>query len=149
MIATVANIAIGNDHAGFKTKEYIKQHLNIMGYSFQDFGTFSEESMDYPDVAHPLAIAVQDGAFKFGILVCGSGNGMAIVANKYPAVRAALCWNETITQLARQHNDANILALPARFISPDEAVKLSILFITTDFEGGRHQGRKEKITKNL
>ena len=149
MVDSVAHIAIGSDHAGYKTKEFIKQHLIGSGYEFRDYGTFSEESMDYPDSAHPLAKAVQSGFCSFGILICGSGNGMAIVANKYSGVRAALCWNETITLLARQHNDANILALPARYISEEEALKLSLLFLTTDFEGGRHQRRVEKISKIL
>ena len=142
-------IAIGSDHAGFSIKEIIKQHLSDLGYTFQDFGAYSEASMDYPDSAHPVANAVQSGKYKFGILICGSGNGVAITANKYTSIRAALCWNEQITVLARQHNDANIIALPARFITPEEAVKLVLLFLTTPFEGGRHQARVEKISKIL
>jgi ribose 5-phosphate isomerase B len=149
MIDSIAEIAIGSDHAGYKTKEFIKQHLTKSGYLFRDYGTFTEESMDYPDSAHPLSKAVQSGLFPFGILICGSGNGMAIVANKYPGIRAALCWNETITLLARQHNDANVLALPARYISEEEALRLSLLFLTTDFEGGRHEKRVKKISKIL
>jgi ribose 5-phosphate isomerase B len=149
MIDTLMHIAIGSDHAGVKLKVYIKQYLIEKGYLLQDFGSFSEESMDYPDSAHPLSKAVQSGVFKYGILICGTGNGMAIVANKYPEIRAAVCWNEAITILARKHNDANILTLPARFISHEEAAKLSFLFITTDFEGGRHERRIEKITKFL
>ena len=145
MDESLAQIAIGSDHAGFSTKEFIKQHLNELGYTFHDFGAFSEASMDYPDSAHPVAKAVQSGDYKFGILICGSGNGVAIVANKYTAIRAALCWNEQITILSRQHNDANIIALPARFITQEEAVKLALLFLTTPFEGGRHQTRVEKI----
>jgi ribose 5-phosphate isomerase B len=146
---SVALIAIGSDHAGFKTKEFIKQHLGESGYIFRDFGTFSEESMDYPDSAHPLSKAVQSGSCSFGILICGSGNGMAIVANKYPGIRAALCWNESITLLARQHNDANVLALPARYINEEAALKLSLVFLTTAFEGGRHERRVDKISKIL
>ena len=149
MIDSVAHIAIGSDHAGYKTKEFIKQRLNESGHVFRDYGTFSEESMDYPDSAHPVSKAVQSGLYAFGILICGSGNGMAIVANKYPGIRAALCWNETITVLARQHNNANVLALPARFISEEEALKLTLLFLTTDFDGGRHERRVEKISKIL
>ncbi len=103
--------------------------------------------MDYPDSAHPVAKAVESGSCKFGILICGSGNGVAIVANKYTSIRAALCWNEEITVLARQHNDANIIALPARFITQEEAVKFSLLFLTTPFEGGRHQARVDKISR--
>jgi len=143
---SVDQIAIGSDHAGFSTKEFIKVHLGELGYTFHDFGAFSEESMDYPDSAHPVANAVQSGTYNFGILICGSGNGVAIVANKYTAIRAALCWNEKITVLSRQHNDANIIALPARFITPEEAVKFVMLFLTTPFEGGRHQTRVDKIS---
>jgi len=147
MTDTIKNIAIGCDHAGFKTKERIKQSLNELGWFIQDFGTFSEDSMDYPDSAHPVAKEVQKGIYKFGILICGSGNGMAMVANKYIGIRAAICWNETITLLARKHNDANILTLPARFITQEEAVDFSILFVNTEFEGGRHVCRVEKIDK--
>ena len=139
-------IAIGSDHAGFKVKEFIKLKFSKLGYYLHDYGAFSEESMDYPDSAHPVAKAVQSGAYKFGILICGSGNGVAIVANKYPGIRTALCWNEQITLLSRQHNDANIIALPARFITEEEAVKFALLFVTTAFEGGRHQQRVNKIS---
>ena len=142
-------IAIGSDHAGFSTKEVIKQNLSKLGYSFNDFGCFSEESMDYPDSAHPVAKAVQSGSCRFGIVICGSGNGVAIVANKYKGIRTALCWNEQVTILARQHNDANIIALPARFISTEDAVKFALLFLTTPFEGGRHQTRVDKISNML
>ncbi|MCX6304260.1 MAG: ribose 5-phosphate isomerase B [Bacteroidetes bacterium] len=145
MVDSFKQIAIGCDHAGFVTKEYIKLNLGKSGYAFHDFGTFSELSMDYPDTAHPLAKAVQSGEYKFGILICGSGNGVAIVANKYKGIRAAICWNEEITELARRHNDANIIVLPARFISNDEAVQFVELFLATQFEGGRHQGRVDKI----
>ena len=145
MIESFVDIAIGCDHAGFNTKEFVKQELNRLGYTFHDFGTFSDNSMDYPDSAHPVAKAVQSGRNKFGILICGSGNGVAIVANKYTGIRAALCWNKKITILARKHNDANIIALPARFITPENAVKYTLLFLNTRFEGGRHQMRIEKI----
>ncbi len=149
MNGSLKQIAIGSDHAGFSTKEHIKQHLTELGYTFHDFGTYSEVSMDYPDAAHPVSKAVESGTYKSGILICGSGNGVAIVANKYTGIRAALCWNEQITALARQHNDANIICIPARFITPDEAVKFSLLFLTTPFEGGRHQVRVDKISACL
>jgi ribose 5-phosphate isomerase B len=149
MIDSVIHIAIGSDHAGFKTKEFVKESLNELGFALHDFGTFSEESMDYPDSAHPLAKAVQDGVYQYGILICGSGNGMAIVANKYSGIRAALCWNEDSTLLARKHNDANILALPARFVSREEAARFSALFLSTGFERGRHERRIEKIVNIL
>jgi ribose 5-phosphate isomerase B len=138
-------IAIGSDHAGFEMKEYLKSRLSESGYSLKDFGTDSTESMDYPDIAHPLARAVNEGKYKYGIVICGSGVGMCIVANKYPGVRAALVWEEEIARLSRQHNDANIISLPARFISNDQAVKFTEIFLNTDFEGGRHQRRVEKI----
>lgn len=149
MVDSFKQIAIGCDHAGFVVKEYIKQNLEKTGYTFHDFGTFSETSMDYPDIAHPLAKAIQSGEYKFGILICGSGNGVAIVANKYTGIRAAICWLEDITTLARRHNDANIIVLPARFISMEAAVQFVQLFVTTEFEGGRHQRRVDKITENL
>jgi ribose 5-phosphate isomerase B len=148
MVDSFKQIAIGSDHAGFSTKECIKKNL-VGSYLFHDFGTFSEASMNYPDVAHPLAKAVQSGEYKFGILICGSGNGVAIVANKYTGIRAAICWNEDITSLARRHNDANILVLPARFINGEEAIKFATIFFTTEFEGGRHQQRVEKINHVL
>jgi ribose 5-phosphate isomerase B len=149
MVESLVQIAIGCDHAGFTVKELIKQQLDGTVYAFHDFGCFSVQSMDYPDSAHPVAKAVQSGKAAFGILICGSGNGMAIVANKYTGIRAALCWNEETTLLSRQHNDANIIALPARFISPEDAVRFSLLFVTTGFEGGRHQARIDKISNVL
>ena len=149
MVDFFKQIAIGCDHAGFILKEYIKQNLSESNCIFHDYGTFSEKSMDYPDTAHPLAKAVQSGDYKMGILICGSGNGVAIVANKYKGIRAAICWNEEITRLARQHNDANIIVLPALFIGQKEAVQLVRLFLSTEFEGGRHQGRIEKINNLL
>lgn len=139
-------IAIGSDHAGFTLKEYLKKILEGWGYQVKDFGAFSEESMDYPDSIHPLAKAIKEGKYKRGIIMCGSGNGAAMVANKYPHVRAALCWEEEITKLARLHNDANIISLPARFISNVHAAELIHLFLTTDFEGGRHERRVKKVS---
>lgn len=138
-------IAIGCDHAGFQYKEYIKTHLNLRIDQFLDMGTHSDNSMDYPDTAHPVAKAVQSGEAGIGILICGSGNGMTIVANKYKGVRCALCWNTELAVLARKHNDANIISLPARFISEEEALRCVTAFLDTDFEGGRHQRRVEKI----
>lgn len=149
MVDSFIQIAIGCDHAGFSTKEYIMHSMAIADHSFHDFGTFSSDSMDYPDTAHPVAKAVESGNYKYGILICGSGNGVAIVANKYKGIRAAICWNAETTVLARQHNDANILALPARFISQEEAVQFVLLFLNTGFEGGRHQNRVNKITDLL
>lgn len=146
MEGKILKIAIGGDHAGFQMKEYIKQNLEILDFSFEDFGTFSDENADYPDIAHPLSEAVEKGKFLFGILICGSGNGMAIVANKYKTIRAALCWNEETAKLARTHNNANILVFPARFISQELAVRCLELFLNTAFEGGRHQRRIEKIS---
>jgi ribose 5-phosphate isomerase B len=138
-------LALGCDHAGFELKEYLKIKLSESGYSIRDFGTFSDESMDYPDIAHPVASSVDSGQFQAGVLICGSGNGMCITANKYGGIRAALCWNTELTRLSRTHNDANILCLPARFIDPEDALKCSIVFLTTAFEGGRHLQRVEKI----
>jgi len=138
-------IPIACDHGGFEMKEYIKDELVKTGYKVKDFGTFSKESVDYPDFIHPLAKEIENGTYKLGIIICGSGNGAQMVANKYPNVRAALCWTEEISRLARQHNDANILSLPGRFIDKKLAVKLVEIFLNTDFEGGRHQNRIEKI----
>jgi ribose 5-phosphate isomerase B len=138
-------LALGCDHAGYELKEYLKVKLAESGYSIRDFGTYATASMDYPDVAHPLASSVNKGQYPAGILICGSGNGMAITANKYPNVRAALCWSTELSKLARLHNNANILCLPARFIEPEEALSATLSFLKTDFEGGRHQSRVEKI----
>jgi ribose 5-phosphate isomerase B len=138
-------IVIGCDHAGFLLKEYLKTELTASGFEFHDFGTFSEESADYPDYIHPLAKAINSGEFEKGIIICGSANGVSIVANKYPNVRAAVCWNEEVVKLARLHNDANIIALPARFITKEEALGFVRLFFSTRFEGGRHQRRVDKI----
>jgi ribose 5-phosphate isomerase B len=138
-------IAIACDHAGVELKDYIKNKLTLNGFQFEDYGTNSLEAVDYPDMIHPLARDINDGKFPFGVIICGSGNGVAMTANKYKNVRAAICWNEEITKLARLHNDANIISLPARFITRDEAYQFVQLFMTTAFEGGRHQRRVDKI----
>lgn len=138
-------IIIGSDHAGYKLKEYIKEKCEKENYIIKDIGTYYEASMDYPDVAHPLAEAVEKGDYTYGILFCGSGNGMAIAANRHKGVRAALCWDEEITRLARLHNNANILTLPARYIDFDLAYEMVKIFLNTDFEGGRHVRRVEKL----
>lgn len=140
-------IYIGSDHAGFLLKEQLKKKLVGDGYEVKDFGTHSEESMDYPDIAHPLAASIDKGENETGILICGSGNGVSMVANKYPHVRAALCWNKELAALARQHNNANILTLPARFISAETAFEIADAFLNTGFEGGRHQRRVGKIAR--
>ncbi len=142
-------LLIASDHAGFETKEYIKQYLEQQGYTIKDFGTFSDESMDYPDVIHPLAHEINVGNFQRGIIFCGSGNGVNIVANKYPFVRSALCWMKEIASLARQHNDANVVALPARFIDKEMALEIVSTFLNTGFEGGRHTARVKKITEGI
>jgi len=138
-------IAIGGDHAGFECKTEMIKVLEAHGYEVKDFGPFTNASADYPDFVHPLCNAIEAGEFKQGILICGSGNGVAITANKHQGIRAALCWNEDLAALARQHNDANVLALPARFIPFDLAAKLAEIFLTTEFEGGRHATRVNKI----
>jgi len=139
-------VAIGGDHAGFTYKEAIKDMLADQGIEVQDFGPFSTDSVDYPDFVHPLAQAVERGEFDFGILVCGSGNGVAITANKHQHIRAALCWNIDLAALARQHNNANVLCLPERFITVDVALACVTTFLATNFEGGRHQNRVNKIS---
>lgn len=138
-------IAIGGDHAGFEYKTELIKVLEAKGYEVKDFGPYSNASADYPDFVHPLCNAIEAGEFNQGILICGSGNGVAITANKHQGIRAALCWTEDLAALARQHNDANVLALPARFISFDLAAKLAEIFLTTEFEGGRHATRVNKI----
>lgn len=138
-------LGIASDHAGYEMKEELRKYLVEMGYEVKDFGTHSPESMDYPDVAHPLAESVEKGEVELGIALCGSGNGISMTLNKHQGVRAALCWNEELAALARQHNDANVLSLPARFISVDLAKKIVMKFLGSSFEGGRHQRRVEKI----
>lgn len=139
-------IAIGSDHAGFEYKELLKGWLEKEGISFRDFGTFSKDSADYPDFAHPVANAVESNDFELGVLVCGSANGVAITANKHQGVRAAICWLEEIAALARQHNNANVVCIPARFIEYSTAEKIVYRFLNTDFEGGRHATRVGKIS---
>lgn len=139
-------IAIGADHAGFSLKEKLKKHLLEKGHEVKDFGALSEQSVDYPDFAHPVANAVEKKEVEVGLLMCGSGNGISMAANKHAGIRAALCWNSEIAKLARQHNDANILSLPARFIEEAEAKKCVDVFLSTPFEGGRHAGRVNKIS---
>jgi ribose 5-phosphate isomerase B len=138
-------IAIAADHAGYHLKDTIKEYLLSKGYQIKDFGTNSDQSCDYPDYAHPLAKAVNDGEFPLGILICGSANGVNITANKHQNVRSALCWNVEVAQLARQHNNANVVALPSRFISKELAIEIVEAFISTEFEGGRHANRVNKI----
>jgi len=140
-------IAIAADHAGYEYKEIIKKHLEEK-YEVKDFGTYSSESVDYPDFVHPAAFSIENAECELGILICGSGNGVAITANKHQKIRCAVCWNEELAKLARQHNNANMISLPARFISADLAVKCVEAFLNTDFEGGRHQRRVEKIACN-
>ncbi|MEI6949961.1 ribose 5-phosphate isomerase B [Paraflavisolibacter sp. H34] len=139
-------IAIGSDHAGYVYKEKIVEFLTRKGIAFKDYGTYSEESADYPDFAHPVAGAVQNSEAAAGILVCGSGNGVAITANKYKDVRAALCWEPELAELSRQHNNANVLCLPQRFVSVDAALHMVETFLNTEFEGGRHEKRVGKIS---
>lgn len=138
-------IGLASDHAGYELKEYIKTWLEAKGYTFKDFGTHSADSCDYADFAHPLAEAVESGECYPGIAVCGSGQGIGITLNKHQGIRAALCWIPEIAHLARQHNDANILVMPGRFIDTNMADKIMDEFFMTDFEGGRHQTRIEKM----
>lgn len=140
-----AKIVIGSDHAGFEYKEAIKNYLEKNNIHIVDVGTYSTDSCDYPDYAHAAANEIETGNATFGILICGSANGVAITANKHQKIRAALCWQNEIASLARQHNDANVICIPARFVTIDEAVEMVHTFLTTDFEGGRHQKRVEKI----
>ncbi|KAA6342309.1 ribose-5-phosphate isomerase B [termite gut metagenome] len=138
-------IGICSDHAGYGLKEFVRDWLEVKGWSYKDFGTFSTESCDYADFAHRLAEAVETGKCGRGIAVCGSGNGINMTLNKHQGIRAALCWTEEIARLARQHNDANVLVMPARFISTGEAEQAMAIFFSTEFEGGRHQQRIDKI----
>ena len=138
-------IGMAADHAGYDLKEALKPLLNELGYEVKDFGTHSTESMDYPDVAHPLADASEKGEVCCGVAMCGSANGISMTLNKHQGIRAAICWNPELASLARQHNDANVLSLPARFIPQELAVEIVKTYLSTDFEGGRHQRRVEKI----
>lgn len=139
-------IAIGSDHAGYQLKNRLADVVEAQGFEVKDYGTFGPEAVDYPDYAHAVAGAVASGQADAGLLLCGAGNGVAITANKYREIRAALCWNQEVASLARKHNDANILCLPARYLTPEEAERIVTLFFTTPFDGGRHQLRIEKIS---
>lgn len=138
-------VIIASDHAGFRLKEKLVRWLITSRYEVKDLGCFSEDSVDYPDYAHPLAIAVEKGDFDYGITICGSGNGINMASNKHQKIRSAVCWNEEISRLARSHNDANICALPGRFLTEAEAKIIVKIFLTTAFEGGRHKRRIDKI----
>jgi len=139
-------IAVCNDHAGFELKNTVLDHLKALDVALiKDFGSFTSESCDYPDFAHPLSTAVENGEYDFGITICGSGNGISMTANKHKGIRSALCWENEIASLARRHNDANVISLPARFITPNEAKGMINIFLSTDFEGGRHKTRVDKI----
>ena len=138
-------IGIACDHAGFQMKEFLVGYLSTKGYDVADFGCHSEESIDYPDFGHALAEAIENGELEQGIGLCGSGEGMAMTLNKHQAIRAGICWNTDVAALIRQHNDANVVVLPARFISNDEAIAIVNTFLSSDFEGGRHQKRVDKI----
>lgn len=140
-----SKIVIGADHAGFEYKEVVKSYLEKNKVEIIDVGTYSLESCDYSDYAHAAAREIENGSVEFGILICGSANGVAITANKHQKIRAALCWQNEIASLARRHNNANIICLPARFVTIDEAEEMVHTFLTTDFEGGRHQKRVDKI----
>jgi len=138
-------IAVASDHAGYERKQAVLKYLQELGIEYKDFGAFTAESSDYPDFAHPLADAVSKGEFNEGITLCGSGNGINMTANKHQGIRSAICWMPEIARLARQHNDANVCALPARYITDEEAVEIVKIFLETNFEGGRHQNRINKI----
>ena len=142
-------IPIACDHGGFELKSYLVEKLTDKGYRMKDMGTFSDASVDYPDFIHPLAGSVNNGTYSRGIIICGSGNGAQMVANKYPHVMAALCWTEEIAKLARQHNNANIISLPGRFVDKELGLKMALIFLTTEFEGGRHLNRVNKIPPTL
>ena len=138
-------IALCSDHAGYATKQAVIAYLEQAGIAYKDFGTYSEESCDYPDFAHPCAEAVESGECYPGIGICGSGEGVCMTLNKHQGIRAALCWRREVAALAREHNDANVLVMPGRFISNDEALEITKVFLNTEFAGGRHQRRIEKI----
>lgn len=145
MKANIKTIGIASDHAGFDLKKIITDYLINLGIEVDDFGTYSAKSMDYPDIAHPLANSVERREVEAGIAICGSGNGINMTVNKHQGIRAALCWTPELAKLAREHNDANILSLPARFITPETALEIVSIFISTSFEGGRHTTRVNKI----
>lgn len=138
-------IAFASDHAGYNLKQVVMDHLTQKGFDVKDYGCFSTESCDYPDYAHPMAEAVEKGEADYGVAVCSTGNGITMTANKHQGIRAALCWDIRLAELARQHNNANVLGLPANFITPELALQVVNTFLTTDFEGGRHARRVGKI----
>ena len=138
-------VAFASDHAGFELKEAVEQYMREKGYEIVDFGTFSTDSCDYPDFAHPCALAVESGDCDFGIAMCGTGNGIAMTLNKHQGIRAGLSWIPEIAALAKQHNNANILVLPARFVSREDALKIVDAYLEAEFEGGRHQRRLDKM----
>ena len=138
-------IALASDHAGFYKKQVIIRYFRESGIRYEDLGCYSNESCDYPDFGHAIAYAISDGKFLLGITCCGTGQGISITANKHPKIRSAVCWNEEIARLARKHNDANICAIPGRFISDEQTIRIVKVFLSTGFEGGRHQRRIDKI----
>ena len=140
------SIALASDHAGFELKKRVEKYLQAQGATTHDFGCYSTESCDYPDFAHPCAAAVEKGEFDYGVIVCSSGNGICMTANKHQGIRAALCWDVPLADLARRHNNANIVGLPANFISPELGLEIVKTFFATDFEGGRHERRVNKIS---
>jgi ribose 5-phosphate isomerase B len=147
MIKSSTILAIASDHGGYALKTFLKEKLEKAGYTIIDFGTNSEESVDYPDMIHPLASAINKGEYERGIIFCGSGNGAQMTANKYPNVRAGLCWDVEQAKLTRQHNDANVLSLPGRFVTFEEGWEITETFLNTPFEGGRHLARVNKINQ--
>jgi len=142
-------IPIASDHGGFELKQYLIENLTKQGYSFKDFGAYNKDSVDYPDFIHPVAKNVNNGLSQFGIIICGSGQGASMTANKYPNIRAALCWDLEQARLTRQHNNANIISLPGRFLEFEIAEEMVKVFLDTEFEGGRHIGRINKIPVSL
>lgn len=140
------NISIGADHAGYQLKDKVIKHLEGKGITVTDHGTNGPDSVDYPDFGHPVATDVENGTSELGIVICGSGNGINMSVNKHAGIRSALCWNEELAALARQHNNANVLALPARFIEEDLGIKIVDAFLNNEFEGGRHERRVNKIS---
>lgn len=145
MFDKTKTIAIACDHAGYPLKEYLIKELTAIGYKFKDFGTNSDASVDYPDFIHPLGESIDKGEYELGFVMCGSGNGVSITANKHQGVRAAMAWNTELATLARGHNDANVLGLQARYLAPEYALEIAQAFLNADFEGGRHQTRVDKI----
>lgn len=141
------HISIGNDHAGPELKKEIFSLLSFLGHTYTNHGTDTNNSVDYPDFIHPVAVDVREGKSALGIIICGSGNGANMTANKYPEIRSALCWTAELSALARQHNNANILSIPARFVTTEAAKEMVKIFLETDFEGGRHQNRVNKISQ--